>query len=184
MAKISFRYGAVGSSKTANALMTRYNYFERGKSVILLKPKLENRDGATIIKSRVGLAAECEYVEDYLENIRQCDCIIIDEAQFMTPEQVNKFVEIADNLDITIIMYGLKNDFQGHLFDGSKRIIEVADELIKIPTVCWCGKDADFTTRVLNGKVTKTGPLILLGGNESYTALCRKHYMLGQLKGD
>ena len=183
MAKISFRYGAVGSSKTANMLMIRYNFIERGKNVILLKPKMENRDGATIIKSRIGLEAECEFVEDYLNNIRKTNCILIDEAQFLTIEQIDKFVEIADNLDIPIIMFGLKNDFTGHLFEGSKRIIEIADELQEITTICWCGKKARFTTRIKDGKVVKTGPIILLGGNESYTALCRKHYNLNMLGG-
>ena len=181
MAKISFRYGAMGSSKTANALMIKYNFEEKGKKAILLKPKLENRDGATKIKSRIGLESECIYVEDYLSNIIPCDCIIIDEAQFLTTEQVDKLVDIADNKDIPIIAFGLRTDFQSHLFEGSKRLIEVADEIEEITTICWCGKKARFNARVIDGKVIKTGDQIQLGGNESYTALCRKHYNLGQL---
>ena len=182
MAKISFRYGAMGSSKTANALMIKYNFEEKGKKAILLKPKLENRDGATKIKSRIGLESECIYVEDYLSNIILCDCIIIDEAQFLTVEQVDQLVDIADNKDIPIIAFGLRTDFQSHLFEGSKRLIEVADEIEEITTICWCGKKARFNARVVDGKVIKTGDQIQLGGNESYTALCRKHYNLGQLE--
>lgn len=182
MAKISFRFGAMGSSKTANALMIKYNFEEKGKKAILLKPKLENRDGATKIKSRIGLESECIYVEDYLSNIIPCDCIIIDEAQFLTTEQVDQLVDIADNKDIPIIAFGLRTDFQSHLFEGSKRLIEVADEIEEITTICWCGKKARFNARVVDGKIVKTGDQIQLGGNESYTALCRKHYNLGQLE--
>ena len=182
MAKISFRYGAMGSSKTANMLMIRYNFEEKGKKALVLKPKLENRDGVVKIKSRSGLEADCIFVEDYLANIKICDCILIDEAQFLTTEQVDQFVDIADNLDIPIIAFGLKIDFQGHLFEGSKRFIEVADELQEITTICWCGKKARFNARVVDGHIIKTGEQIQLGGNESYTALCRLHYNLGQLE--
>ena len=184
MAKISFRYGAMGSCKTANALMIQYNFKEKGKNALLLKPKCENRDGDTIIKSRIGLESECIYVEDYLANkVYNIDCIIIDEAQFLTTEQVDQFVEIADNYDIPIIAFALKVDFQSHLFEGTKRFIEVADELQEITTICWCGKKARFNARVINGKVVKEGEQFQLGGNESYVALCRKHYYLNQLEG-
>lgn len=182
MAKISFRYGAMGSSKTANMLMIKYNFEEKGKNAILLKPKVENRDGITKIKSRVGIEADCEFVEDYLTNIRICDCILIDEAQFLTENQVNEFANIADELNIPIIAFGLKTDFQGHLFEGSKRLIELADELQEITTICWCGKKARFNARIIDGKMITDGEQIQLGGNESYTSLCRLHYKLKQLK--
>lgn len=181
MAKISFRYGAMGSSKTANLLMIKYNFEEKNKKVVLLKPKLENRDGKTIIKSRIGLESECIYVEDFLDNIQNCDCILIDEAQFLTENQVNQFVNIADNLDIPIIAFGLKTDFTNKLFEGSKRLIEVADDLQEITTICWCGKKARCNARIINGKVIKDGDQIQLGGNESYISLCRLHYNRGQL---
>lgn len=181
MAKIKFMYGAMGSSKTANLLMIKYNYEERGKKAILLKPKLENRDGIHTIKSRIGIEAECRFVENYLENIEKCDCILIDEAQFLTIEQIDKFIKISDEINIPIIAFGLKTDFQGHLFEGSKRWIELADELQEVTTICWCGRKARFNARIINGKVVKDGPQIVLGANESYTALCRKHYFLGQL---
>lgn len=182
MAKISFRFGAMGSSKTANMLMIKYNFEEKGKKAILLKPKLENRDGATKIKSRIGLESKCLYIEDYLNDIKLCDCILIDEAQFMTTAQVDEFVKIADTLDIPIITFGLKTDFQGHLFEGSKRLLEVADDIQEITTICWCGKKARFNARVVDGKIVKTGEQLQLGGNESYVSLCRLHYNLGQLE--
>ena len=181
MAKISFRYGAMGSSKTAQALMIKYNFEEKGKKAILLKPELEHRDGKTKIKSRIGLESYCMFVEDYLKNIKTCDCIIVDEAQFMTSKQVDELADIADKLDIPVICFGLRTDFQGHLFAGSKRLFEIADEIEEITTICWCGKKARFNARVVDGQVVKTGAQLQLGGNESYTSLCRKHYNLGQL---
>lgn len=185
MAKLSFRYGAMGSSKTANALMLKYNLEEKGKRVALLKPKLENRDGATIIKSRIGLYSECMYVEDFIEkNPTDYDCIIVDEAQFLTKEQVDYLASKVDVEEIPVICFGLKTDFQGNLFTGSKRLLELADKIEEIPTACWCGKKARFNARIVNGKVVTTGEQIQLGGNESYTALCRKHYMIGKFGND
>lgn len=184
MAKISFRYGAMGSSKTANALMIKYNFAEKGKKAILLKPALENRDGNTKIKSRIGIESECVYIEDFIKDIdsyTDLDCIIIDECQFMTVGQVDIISDIADFKNIPIIAFGLRTDFKGNLFDGSKRFMEVADEIEEITTICWCGKKARFNARVVNDEVIKSGEQIQLGGNESYTSLCRKHYKLGQL---
>ncbi len=185
MAKLSFRYGAMGSSKTAQALIIKHNFEEKGKQVILLKPKLENRDGDTIIKSRIGIQAECEFVEDFLDkrhdNDIKYDCIIVEEAQFLTSKQVDKFANIADFDDIPVICFGLKTDFKGKLFEGSKRLLELADELEEIVTICWCGKKARFNARIVDGKVTKQGEQLKLGGNESYISLCRKHFNLGQI---
>lgn len=176
MGAIIFRYGAMGASKTANLLMMRYNYIEKGKSAILLKPTLENRDGDTIIKSRIGLSAECVYVEDYIKNPEKYDCIIVDECQFLTTEVVDELVKIADSYDSVLAFYGLKTNFQSHLFEGSKRIIELADKIEEIPTICWCGKKARYNARIQDGKVVTDGAECVLGGNDTYTALCRKHY--------
>ena len=181
MAKLSFRYGAMGSSKTANILMIKYNFEEKGKTAILLKPKCENRDGDTRIRSRIGLEAECLFVEDFLDNPIECDCILVDEAQFLTKDQVDQLSDIVDIKNIPVICFGLKTDFQSNLFEGSKRLIELADEIEEITTICWCGKKARFNARVIDGKVVKDGEQIQLGGNECYTSLCRKHYKLGQL---
>ena len=128
------------------------------------------------------MTATCIYVEDYLDNFIPCDCILIDEAQFLTKDQVDQFVMIADTLEIPIIAFGLKTDFQGNLFEGSKRLLEVADEIQEITTICWCGKKARYNARVINGKIVKFGNQVQLGGNESYVSLCRKHYNLSQLK--
>lgn len=191
MAKLYFRYGAMGSSKTANALMVRYNYIEKGQKVILLKPSIENRDGYNIIKSRIGLSAECELVEELLEKIKQmeksggkwneADVIIIDEAQFLNTEQINELARIVDEYHISVICYGLRTDFTSHLFEGAKRLIELADVIEEIPTICWCGKKAQFNARVKDGQIARNGEQIEMGGNESYVSLCRKHYMSGKI---
>lgn len=192
MAKLYFRYGAMGSSKTANALMVRYNYIEKGQKVILLKPKVENRDGDDIIRSRIGLSAECELVEDFLEKIdemekngykwKESSVIIVDEAQFLTTEQIDKLAGIVDEHHISVICYGLRTDFTSHLFDGAKRLMELADVIEEIPTICWCGKKAQFNARVKDGKIVRNGEQIEMGGNKSYVSLCRKHYMSGNIK--
>jgi len=181
MAKLSFRYGSMGSCKTVNALMIKYNFEEKGKKAILLKPKCENRDGATKLRSRIGLESECQFVEDFLENPEKCDCILVDEAQFLTNEQVDKLSDFADFDNIPVICFGLKTDFQSNLFPGAKRLLEMADEIEEITTICWCGKKARFNARVIDGKIVKDGDWFFLGGNECYTPLCRRHYKLGIL---
>lgn len=189
MAKLIFRYGAMGSSKTANALMVRYNYLEKGYQAYLLKPATDTRDGRDTIKSRIGLQAECEIVSNFLQRLPDMvfdrhSVIVIDEAQFMTPEEVETFAHIVDEHDITVICYGLMTDFQSQLFSGSKRLCELADRIEEIPTLCWCGKKAHFNTRFNNGKVIRSGAQVMLGGNESYVPLCRKHFFEGKLHGD
>ena len=164
MAKLIFRYGAMGSSKTANALMVRYNYLEKGYVPYLLKPATDTRAAA---------ATDTTTATD-----------IIDEAQFLRPEEVEAFAHIVDEREITVICYGLMTDFQSRLFPGSQRLCELADRLEEIPTLCWCGKKAHFNTRFSDGKIVRTGAQVMLGGNESYVALCRKHYFEGRLHGD
>ena len=180
MAKLYFRYGAMGASKTANMLMVRYNYIERGQEVVLLKPSCEKRDGKMTIKSRIGLEAECIYVEDFLKSFLESPhkyaCILVDEAQFLIEKQVNDLATIVDDYNIPVICYGLKTDFQSHLFEGSKRLLELANVIEEIPTICWCGKKAIMNARVIDGQMVDEGSQILLGGNESYTSVCRKHY--------
>ena len=141
MAKLYFRYGAMGSSKTANAIMVQYNYEERGQKALMVKPALENRDGARIVASRSGLQAECEFIEDLtLEKAKGYDCIIVDEAQFLTKAQVQLLVDIVDKGNVPVICYGLRADFQGNLFEGSHWLLAWADSIEEIKTVCWCGK--------------------------------------------
>lgn len=182
MAKLYFRYGAMGSSKTANAIMVRYNYLERGGRVLMLKPRLDTRDGERMVRSRSGLSAPCAYVEE-LEGmeVRGYDCVIVDEAQFLTRAQVLKLVEIVDEAEVPVICYGLRADFRGELFEGSACLLAWADTIEEIKTVCWCGKKATCNARVQDGRVVKEGEQILLGGNEAYVSLCRRHWKAGQL---
>lgn len=182
MAKLYFRYGAMGSSKTANAIMVRYNYLERGGRVLMLKPRLDTRDGERMVRSRSGLSAPCAYVEE-LEgmDVRGYDCVIVDEAQFLTRAQVLKLVEIVDEANVPVICYGLRADFRGELFEGSACLLAWADTIEEIKTVCWCGKKATCNARVQDGRVVKEGEQIMLGGNEAYVSLCRRHWKAGQL---
>lgn len=182
MAKLYFRYGAMGSSKTANAIMVQYNYQERGQNALMLKPQLDNRDGERLVGSRSGLSAPCIYVEELSTiDLSAYDCIIVDEAQFLKKEQVQKLVDIVDQRNIPVICYGLRADFQGNLFEGSMWLMAWADTIEEIKTVCWCGRKATCNARVIDGKVARQGEQIVLGGNESYVALCRKHWACGEL---
>lgn len=182
MAKLYFRYGAMGSSKTANAVMVQYNYRERGQQVLMLKPRLENRDGATVVRSRCGLEAECCFVEDLPQiSLEGIDCVIVDEAHFLTRAQVRSLVDIVDDYNIPVICYGLRTDFRGELFEGSRELLCWADTIEEIKTVCWCGKKATFNARIHNGKIVREGEQILLGGNSTYISLCRRHWKSGEL---
>lgn len=193
MAKVYFRYGAMGASKTANALMVEYNYQERDQFALLMKPSIDDRDGTHAIKSRVGMSKDAVLVfsdTDVYETVskmndeKEIDCVIIDEAQFLKREQVDQLCRIADELGIPVITYGIRTDFRGELFSGSERLLAVADSIEEIKTVCWCSKKAVMNARVVDGKVVKKGEKILIGGNESYVALCRKHWALGKLRED
>ena len=182
MAKLYFRYGAMGSSKTANAIMVQYNYYERGQNALMLKPRLDNRDGERIVGSRSGLSAPCRYVEE-LDAIDPSayDCIIVDEAQFLTKAQVQRLVSIVDEQNVPVICYGLRADFQGNLFEGSKWLLAWADTIEEIKTVCWCGRKATFNARVQNGHIVREGEQIMMGGNSAYVSLCRRHWKDGNL---
>ena len=182
MAKLYFRYGAMGSSKTANAIMVQYNYSERGQKALMLKPQMDNRDGERIVGSRSGLKASCRFVEELDRiDLSDFDCVIVDEAQFLKKDQVRELVRIVDEQGIPVICYGLRADFQGNMFEGSQWLMAWADSIEEIKTVCWCGKKAIMNARISDGKVIKDGEQIMLGGNESYVALCRRHWALGQL---
>ena len=196
MAKLYFRYGAMGSSKSANILMVRYNYEERGQYAVLLKPRTDNRDSDHEITSRMGLSAPAIYVDEFLKEIasswdmekaeqfyngKKVDAVLIDEAQFLSAEEVDILSDIVDFYGIPVLCYGLRTDFLTHLFPGSMRLMEIADVIEEVPTVCWCGKRAQCNTRYSNGKIVREGAQIMLGSNESYVALCRKHYKEGKL---
>ena len=180
MAKLYFRYGAMGSSKTANAIMVQYNYQERGQNALILKPKLDTRDGERVVRSRSGLSAPCMYMEELDQvNVHDYACLIVDEAQFLTKEQVETLVRIVDHENVPVVAYGLRADFKGNFFEGSQWLMAWADSIEEVKTICWCGRKATFNARLLNGQVIKTGEQVVLGGNESYTSLCRLHWELG-----
>ena len=182
MAKLYFKYGAMGSSKTANALITRFNYQERNMKVWLIKPSIDDRDGANIIRSRIGLEATADIMTPdadifslFEKNHKDCNVIITDECQFFTPEQIDQLRKIVDVYDIPVMCFGLRTDFLTHLFPGSRRLFEVADSITEIKTICSCGSKATVNARIdENGNVVTTGSQILLGGNDSYIAMCHK----------
>ena len=180
MAKLYFKYGAMGSSKTAQALITRFNYEERGMAVRFLKPKTDNRDGERIAVSRIGLSAECIAVgeEDSiisLLGVGGFDAVVCDECQFFTASQIDELRRIVDDFDIPVLCFGLRTDFSTHLFPGSQRLFEIADSISEIKTVCACGKKATVNARMTDdGRITTDGEQLLLGGNERYIAMCHK----------
>ena len=184
MAKLYFYYGAMGSSKTANALMAEYNYRERGQKVLLAKTSTDTRDGVNIIRSRIGLQKECVLLDAVCEmsdeELKTYNAVIVDEIQFAKREQIDFLTHIVDDLNVPVLCYGLRSDFQLNLFEGSERLLAIADEIKEVKTVCWCGKKATCNARLSNGRVIKEGEQVLLGGNESYIALCRKHWAEGK----
>ena len=185
MAKLYFRYGAMGSSKTANALMVEYNYYERGKKALLAKPRLDTRDGC-VVKSRIGLESECIFVEKLVQmkdaELAEYDCVIVDEVQFCRKQDIAFFLHIVDDLEIPVICYGLRTDFRMELFEGSMWLLAWADVIEELKTVCWCGQGAVCNTRFSDeGTVIREGAQVMMGGNDRYTALCRKHYREGKL---
>ena len=188
MAKLYFYYGAMGSSKSANALMAEYNYRERGQKVLLAKTNTDTRDGKNIIRSRIGLQRECVLLSDVCamkdEDIAGYDAVIVDEIQFAKKEQVDFLAHIVDDLNVPVMCYGLRTDFQLNLFEGSERMLAIADEIKEIKTVCWCGKKATCNARYNEHGIVREGAQVMLGANDDYVALCRKHFLQGKLRPD
>lgn len=184
MAKLYFRYGAMSSSKTANALMVKYNYGERGQNALLVKPAIDVRDGVRTVKSRCGLSSECVLFHEMdIAAIKRgdYDCIIVDEAQFLSKDEVKLLTDIVDEYNVPVICYGLRTDFQGNFFEGSHWLMAWADTIEEIKTICWCGRKATMVARVVDGKFVKSGEQILVGGDDMYVSLCRRHYNEGSL---
>lgn len=182
MPKLYFKYGTMGSSKTAQALMCKFNYEERGFKVLLMKNLVDKRDvqnGKVVVKSRIGLFAECKTFEKdtnlfemvkkegFLKN--KC-VVIVDEAQFLTKKQVEELKEVSNY--VPVLCYGLLTNFKTELFEGSKRLVEIADSLHELKSVCRCGKKSNVNARLVNGKIVTDGSEILIGGNESYESMC------------
>lgn len=181
MSKLYFKYGAMGSSKTAQALITKFNYEERDMTVWLIKPASDTRDGVDIVKSRIGLSAKADVIkpEDNIFELfvrhGRTDVVIADEANFFLPEQIESLRDIVDIYDIPVLCFGLRTDFQTHMFPGSKRLLELADSISEIKTICSCGAKAVVNARISDdGSIITEGSQVMLGGNESYVAMCHR----------
>ena len=181
MAKLYFKYGAMGSSKSAQALITKFNYEELGMTVWLIKPGTDTRDGVDVIQSRIGLRETAQVIapeEDIIEAYHTAgkhDVIIADEAQFFTPAQIDGLRTLVDEEDLPVLCFGLRTDFLTHFFPGAQRLMELADSLTEIKTVCACGRKATVNARIdEHGHIVTEGSQVLLGGNDRYVAMCHK----------
>ena len=189
MAKLYFRYGVMGSSKSANALMVRYNYEERGQQALMVKPNIDQREGKAIVNSRIGLSYPCVWFDDFhamsAQEIKAYQCIIVDEAQFLSREEVRFLTDVVDDLGVPVICYGLRADFKGDLFPGSEALLAWADIIEEVKTICWCGRKAIYNARFdETGTVLKEGEQVVLGANDKYIGLCRRHWKEGKLGPD
>ena len=187
MAKLYFKYGAMGSSKTAQALITKYNYEENDMKVWLIKPSADTRDGAATLRSRIGLEAKVEVIPPEVDiharflgnRVRNCDVIIVDECQFLTEKQIEQLRAIVDEQNIPVICFGLRTDFLTRLFPDSRRLMELADCIEEIKTMCDCGSKATVNARISDGYIVTEGAQVVLGGNDSYIAMCHRCYVNG-----
>ena len=188
MAKLYFKYGAMGSSKTAQALITKYNYEENGLKVWLIKPSADTRDGKQILRSRIGLEAEVEVIPPDMDILARfdetrrgsCNVLIVDACQFLTERQIDELRAIVNDRNVPVMCFGLRTDFQTKLIPGSRRLMELADEIQEIKTMCDCGAKATVNARIdASGHIITQGAQVVLGGNDSYIAMCHKCYIRG-----
>lgn len=193
MAQLYYRYSTMNAGKSIELIKVAYNYEERGKNVMTLTPTVDDRYGTGVITSRIGIQREAILVGDdtdilqlFLEENekRKIDCVLIDECQFLKKHHVMELVDIVDNYDVPVLAYGLKNDFRNELFEGSYYMLVYADKIEEIKTICWCGRKATMVGRIVDGKLQKQGEQVVIGGNEMYVSLCRKHYNEGRLGPD
>ena len=186
MAKLYFRFGTMGSSKSAQALMVEFNYMERGYNVLLVKPAVDTRDEKPVIRSRVGLERPCKLIApgetfaDLLEEKHQV--IIVDEAQFLTGQQVEELKNLTVDKDIPVLCYGLRTDFSTRMFPGSARLLELSESIVEIKSICHCGSKATVNARFNENGIIREGPQVVIGGNEQYTPLCYRCWREGRLK--
>ena len=186
MAKLYFSYSAMNAGKSTTLLQASHNYRERGMETYLLTAALDNRSGVGVIGSRIGLKQDAETYEpgdDLYERVereakeRNVACVFVDEAQFLTEEQVWQLARAADRLGVPVMCYGLRTDFQGKLFPGSAALLALADNLREIRTICWCGRKATMVVRLGDdGRILEEGDQVAIGGEESYISLCRRHW--------
>jgi len=186
MSKLYFYYSAMNAGKSTVLIQSSYNYRERGMRTLLFMPALDTRAGYGRIKSRIGLEAEAiplRAEDDLLESVRAehasqaVACVLVDEAQFLTREQVRQATDIADLLHIPVLCYGLRTDFQGRLFPGSAELLALSDKLVELKTICHCGRKATMNLRVgPDGRAVREGAQVEIGGNDRYVAVCRRHF--------
>ena len=186
MAKLYFYYSAMNAGKTTNLLQSRHNYAERGMNTLVIKPRIDSRSGENRVRSRIGLEAEAVDVDpsvnllDLVKNASEgqpIHCVLVDEAQFLSADQVDQLTEVVDALNIPVLAYGLRTDFLGALFEGSRQLLALADELREIKTVCHCGRKATMVVRFDGeGQPMHSGDQIQIGGNETYVSMCRRHF--------
>lgn len=189
MAKFYFYYSAMNAGKSTTLLQSSYNYNERGMNPLVLTPQLDNRSGTGRVASRIGLhAAATTFVQtdnllDLIREIHRASpvhCVLVDEAQFLTKQQVRQLSDVVDDLDIPVLAYGLRTDFQGNLFEGSQNLLAWADSLTEIKTICHCGRKATMVLRLgEDGKPVRDGAQVKIGGNETYLSVCRRHFKEG-----
>lgn len=184
MAQLYYKYGTMNSGKTIEILKVAHNYEEQGKGVVIMTSALDTRDGFGIVSSRIGMRREAIAIDDkmdvfaYIASLPEKPyCVLIDEAQFLTKQNVYDFARVVDELNVPVMAFGLKNDFQNHLFEGSRELLLLADKIEEIKTICqYCSKKATMVLRTEDGKPVYEGAQIQIGGNETYIPVCRKHY--------
>ncbi len=190
MAQLYYRYSTMNAGKSAEIIRIAYNYEERGKRVLTLVPSVDDRYGLGVIASRIGIRREAIAVNENTDILdlfmrenakKEIECVLIDECQFLKKHHVEELVEIVDSCNVPVLAYGLKNDFKNELFEGSYYLLIYADKIEEIKTICWCGRKATMVARIVDGKMTRTGEQIVVGGNELYVSLCRKHYNDGRI---
>ncbi len=193
MAQLYYRYSTMNAGKSIELIKVAYNYEERGKTVMTLTPSVDDRFGEGIITSRIGIQREAIAINDdtnilelfIKENEKHhIDCVLVDECQFLKKHHVLELVEIVDSFEVPVLAYGLKNDFKNELFEGSYYMLVYADKIEEIKTICWCGRKATMVARLVDGKFVKQGEQVVIGGNDMYISLCRKHYNDGRLGPD
>lgn len=193
MAQLYYRYSTMNAGKSIELIKVAYNYEERGQRVMTLLPAIDDRYGVGVITSRIGIQREAMLVKDDTNILElflaekekgKIDCVLIDECQFLRKHHVEELIEIVDTFNVPVMAYGLKNDFRNQLFEGSYYMLIYADKIEEIKTICWCGRKATMVARVVDGKIVKQGEQIVIGGNDMYVSLCRKHYNDGRLGPD
>ncbi|MDE2337019.1 MAG: thymidine kinase [Alphaproteobacteria bacterium] len=190
MTSLYFKYAAMNSGKSTQLLQAHYNYIERGMHPVALTARLDDRYGEGKITARIGIdlpARTFGRETDIFEFIREqgkknpVAALLIDEAQFLSEEQVFQCARVVDELNVPVLAYGLKTDFLGKLFTGSEALLRLADNIEEIKAICWCGRKATHTARISDGEVVRAGAQVAIGGNDMYTSLCRKHFISGEL---